>query len=107
MHRVFYIQEFVEKIMDELDASGGQKDLARLARTCRLFTDPALNRLWASRDNGVWLLTQRMSEDLLAIKMVNRVRWLSEQEQTVCVYNSRMRGARRQPRFPGAGMRLE
>jgi hypothetical protein len=71
------------------------------------YTDPALNRLWASRDNGVWLLTQRMSEDLLAIKMINRVRWLSEQEQTVCVYNSRMRGARRQPRFPGAGMRLE
>jgi hypothetical protein len=105
MHRVFYIQEFVEKIMDELDVSGGQKDLARLARTCRLFTEPALNRLWASPDDGVWLLTQRMSEDLLTINMVNRSGWLSE--QTVCVYSLRICGARRQPRFLGAGMRLE
>jgi hypothetical protein len=104
MHRVFYMQEFVEKIMDELDVSGGQKDLARLARTCRLFTDPALNRLWASPDDGAWHLTQRMSETLWKIeKSYIEGFWY---KKMVCVFRSRLRGAG-QPGLSGTGKRLE
>jgi hypothetical protein len=103
MHRALYIQEVVENVMDELDVSGGQGDLARLARTCCLFTDPALNRLWASPDDGAWHLTQRMSKTLWKIEelYVQGCRY----DKIVCVLHPRLRGAR-QPGLSGAGARL-
>jgi hypothetical protein len=55
-------------IIDQLDTkiAGHQRDLAVLARTCRLFSEPALNKLW--EDPPAWHLAQRMPLDRWAIQ---------------------------------------
>jgi hypothetical protein len=46
-------------------------DLARLARTCRGFTELALDVLWAHPSYGVWNLAQRMPQVLWKVKQVS------------------------------------
>lgn len=40
-----------------LESQGGRKSLARLARTCKAFKEPALDMLWRDLDSFVPLLT--------------------------------------------------
>ncbi|KAJ6453917.1 hypothetical protein C8R45DRAFT_1112181 [Mycena sanguinolenta] len=52
MHRSLRIPEIISQIFSHLDPDpgAGAADLAALARTCRIFHDPALDALWWEQD---------------------------------------------------------
>ena len=53
MHRCLLIQELLSIIFHHAHA---RKTLARLARTCKTFQDPALDILWCTQDTLLYLL---------------------------------------------------
>jgi hypothetical protein len=67
MHRALHIQEVLGNVICRLRDG----DLARLARTCRGFTELALDVLWAHPSYGVWNLAQRMPQVLWKVKQVS------------------------------------
>jgi hypothetical protein len=58
MHRVLYILEVLRIILSDCD----KKTLGRLARTCRLFCDPALDTLWSLQPSLITLLEYVLSD---------------------------------------------
>jgi hypothetical protein len=46
MHDCLHVSEIIRIICDELYLAGLEGSLARLARTCRVIQDPALDVLW-------------------------------------------------------------
>ncbi|RDB21614.1 hypothetical protein Hypma_011192 [Hypsizygus marmoreus] len=68
MHLALYINEIISLICDNLKAPDVDTvSLGRLARTCRVFTEPALDALWEMQES-LGPLTQVMPPDL----------WISE-----------------------------
>ena len=54
MHHALEIQEILSNIFDHfflVDDRAATTDLAALARTCRVFKEPALDVLWRILDN--------------------------------------------------------
>lgn len=50
--------EATQKLLEYIfDSSGGRRSLARLARTCKAFREPALDMLWRDLDSFVPLIT--------------------------------------------------
>jgi hypothetical protein len=62
MHCALLIEEIVSRILDEAD----MKSRWALARTCRSFTEPALDAIWATRTDA-WALGGLMPKDLWTI----------------------------------------
>ncbi|RDB21841.1 hypothetical protein Hypma_010806 [Hypsizygus marmoreus] len=89
MHHCLFISEIVSLIGENLEPS----TLAKVSRTCRALTDPALNVLWRSQ-NSLGPLIQVMPSDLWAVvaseehrfddfvKTVNIVNFLRGLEET-------------------------
>lgn len=54
MHRIFFIHELLHNIFENIEDNEDQQrkaTLAALARTCRIFCEPALDVLWHTQDN--------------------------------------------------------
>ncbi|KAF7358901.1 hypothetical protein MSAN_01230400 [Mycena sanguinolenta] len=65
MHRCLSILELFENICEHVNsANQAQSTLAALARTCKGFTGPALNCLWAVQTHGMVNLMRCMPPDL-------------------------------------------
>jgi hypothetical protein len=62
MHCALLIEDIVSRILDEVDV----KSRWALARTCRSFTEPALDAVWATRTDA-WALGGLMPKDLWTI----------------------------------------
>jgi hypothetical protein len=61
MHRCLQISEIVYNIVDMLDCNGfkttpGRNDLLALATVSKMFTEPALDWLWAGQDSLLTLI---------------------------------------------------
>jgi hypothetical protein len=77
MHRVFIISEIFRLICEELGRLGGtlgRRTLARVARTCRTFQEPALYVLWYDL-NSLLPLIQCMPPDLWKTTRYREGRW--------------------------------
>ncbi|KAG1750221.1 hypothetical protein EDB19DRAFT_2036340 [Suillus lakei] len=46
-----YIEEILELIITELASDNDKQSLARLARSCKAFTDPCLDSIWHTMDS--------------------------------------------------------
>jgi hypothetical protein len=64
MHRALCIPEVVAIIVEQM---WSMHDIVALARTCRTFTEPALNALW--EEPPLWYLAKTMSENLWTIEI--------------------------------------
>jgi hypothetical protein len=65
MHRALLIEEVVFAIINDLDFRYGRGAVVTLARTCRAFSEPALNVIWARP--SLWCLAQLMPRDIWAV----------------------------------------
>jgi hypothetical protein len=64
MHRALLVEDILARVVDELDDC----DNCALARTCRSFTELALDALWADRvEIKPWELAHLMSEELWTV----------------------------------------
>jgi hypothetical protein len=62
MHRALLIEDIAKAILLALPSRDERlKDLASLARSCRVLSEPALDMLWESA--SVWNVAQTMTED--------------------------------------------
>jgi hypothetical protein len=64
MHQALGIPEVVTYIVKEVEAAG-LRDVAALARVSRVFSDPALDVLWA--EPPIWDLAMLMDDDVMAV----------------------------------------
>jgi hypothetical protein len=62
MHCALLIEDIISRILGEVDV----KSRWALARTCRSFTEPALDAVWTTRTDA-WALGGLMSKDLWTI----------------------------------------
>jgi hypothetical protein len=62
MHCALLIEDIISRILDEVDV----KSRWALARTCRSFTEPALDAVWATRTDA-WALGGLMPKDLWTV----------------------------------------
>jgi hypothetical protein len=64
MHRALLVEDILARVVDELDDCAN----CALARTCRSFTELALDALWADRvEISPWELAQLMSDELWTV----------------------------------------
>jgi hypothetical protein len=64
MHRALGIQDVVTWIVKEVEAAG-LRDVVALARVSRVFSEPALDVLWA--EPPIWDLAMLMDDDVMAV----------------------------------------
>jgi hypothetical protein len=64
MHRALLVEDILARVVDELAPCAN----SALARTCRSFTELALDTLWANRvEIKPWELAHLMSEELWTV----------------------------------------
>jgi hypothetical protein len=72
MHQALLVEDILVRVMDELDFHA----IGALARTCRSFTELALDVLWTDRADASWIdwgeifpweLANLMSDDLWTV----------------------------------------